>query len=68
MQIVNKIIVHLELREMIKRGLVIQIDNGCKITKKGLAYKEFMESPCIDEENKTYEYFIKNYYKECIMF
>lgn len=68
MQIVNKIILHFELKQMLQQGLIVAVDDGCKITKKGLAYKEFLANPYIDEENKTYEYFIKNYYKECIIF
>lgn len=68
MQLINKVKISFELKHMLEQGLIISVDDGYKITKKGLAYKEFMENPYIDEKNKTYEYFIKNYYKECIMF
>lgn len=68
MQIANKIIIHFELKQMLEKGLIVAVGDGCRITKKGLAYKEFLANPYISEENKTYEYFIENYYKECIIF
>lgn len=68
MQLINKVKISFELKQMLEQGLIITVDGGYKITKRGLAYKEFLANPYISEENKTYEHFIQNYYKECIIF